>query len=191
MKFFRLFAVILPASLFLSFDIPVGWLVGGSTPNNYEMGIDHRWGGEGKNTATIKCIDANVQGYATLMQKCLPDKFKVSRIRFTGLLKTEGVTDWSGFWLRVDEQDAEQPLSFDNMFDRGVKGTTDWTRYEIVVDVPANASVISYGALLSGGGQIWFDDLRIEMVDQTVATTGQGNDYGLPHREPLNLNFEN
>ena len=65
-----------------------------------------------------------------------------------------------------------QFLSFDNMSDRPIVGTTDWKKYDIVLDVPNNASNIAFGALLSGTGQIWFEKLTFEIVDTSVKTTG-------------------
>ena len=47
------------------------------------------------------------------------------------------------------------------------------------------------GAILNGTGQIWFDDLTLEVVDrETVATTGKGNAHFMPHAEPVNLGLE-
>lgn len=43
-----------------------------------------------------------------------------------------------GLWFRVDGTTGKS-LSFDNMQDRAVKGTTEWARYEIVLDVPEGA----------------------------------------------------
>ena len=71
------------------------------------------------------------------------------------------------------------------MSDRPVTGTTDWKKYEIVLDVPVNASKLAYGAVLAGTGQIWFDNINFEMVDSTIATTGRKE-----NKEPVNLNFE-
>ena len=182
--------LLLFALSFLSFDLPLGWIKAGSMKDSYEMGIDKNAGQDGKNAATIKSIDANIKGFGSLMQSCLADKFLVSRIRLTGYMKSKDLTEWAGLWVEVRQEGVEQALSFDNMYNRSVKGTTDWQKYEIVVDVPPKASIISYGALLSGNGQIWFDKLTIEIVDSTVPTTGNGNDYPLPQREPLNLDFE-
>jgi hypothetical protein len=102
-----------------------------------------------------------------------PEKYVGKRIRMTGNMKSKDVTNWAGFWLRVDQADSQQPLSFDNMQDRSIKGTTEWKKYEIILDVPINASKIAFGALLVGIGQIWFDNLHFEIVDKSVQTTGQ------------------
>lgn len=191
-KIFRGMLLIgLTVTLF-SFDLPIpyGWFKSGDSPNSYEMGIEKGAGQEGKNAATIKSIDEKTDGFATLMQKCLPDKYYGKRIRMSGLMKSRDVIDRAGFWLRVDQENSQESLSFDNMQDRSIKGTTDWKKYEIVVDVPTKASNIAYGALLVGTGQIWFTNLRFEIVDNSVPTTGKGNDHFLPHKEPTNLDFE-
>ncbi len=171
--------------MFLSFDIPSGWFKAGDKPDSYEMGIDKGAGQDGKNAATIKSIDKKIIGFGTLMQDCLPDKYLGKRIRMSGYMKSKDVNDWAGFWLRVDNE-----LSFDNMQDRPIKGTTDWKKYEIVLDVPKEAVNIAFGALLSGTGQIWFDNITFEIVDNSVAiTNGEYNKY-MPQKEPTNLDFE-
>lgn len=174
----------------LSFDfvLPEGWFKAGSHPKSYNMGIDKGSGPKGENAATIQSIDKKVNGFGTLMQNSLPDKFKGKRVRMTGDLKSKNVTDWAAFWFRVDQADTQESLSFDNMHDgvrdRSIKGTTDWKRYEIILDVPEKATNMAYGALLSGTGQIWFTNINFEVVDNTVQTTD------IQIKEPTNLNFE-
>jgi hypothetical protein len=124
---------------------------------------------------TIKSIDQEIEGFGSLKQNSKPGKYIGKRIRMTGYMKSQGVADWAGFWLRVDQEGSEQSLSFDNMHDRPIKGTTDWKKYEIVLDVPNNASNIAFGALLAGTGQIWFDNLNFEIVDNSVPTTAIEN----------------
>lgn len=181
------------ATLF-SFDLPTGWFIAGSHPKSYDMGIDKGAGQNGKAAATIKSTAKKINGFGTLMQICLPDNYLGKRVRMSGLLKTKDVADWAGLWFRVDEKGTNKSSGFDNMkdgkTDRSVKGTTDWMRYEIVLDVPLNTSNLAYGALLSGTGQIWFDDIKFEEVDQTVATTGKGKEEMMPYKEPVNLDFE-
>ena len=175
----------------LSFATPISWFNAGSKPKSYEMGIDKGSGQDGKNAATIKSIDKKIDGFGTLMQQSKPDKFLGKRVRMTGFVKSENVLNWAGIWLRVDETDSKQPLSFDNMSDRPIKGTTDWTKYEIVLDVPSNASLIAYGALLGGTGQIWFDNISFEVVGDDIPTTGSvKGKKSATQDEPINLDFE-
>ena len=176
-------------------EVPTNWYIAGSKPNSYEMGIDKGKGQDGKNAATIKSIDQmidgfRIDGFGTLMQDSKPDKFLGKRVRMIGFMKSENVTDWAGFWLRVDQAGSQQALAFDNMQDRAITGTTDWKKYEIVLDVPKNASRLAYGALLSGTGQIWFDRLTFEIVDKSVKTTGAKSGGQSKLSEPANLDFE-
>lgn len=183
----------------LSFDLPTGWFIAGSKPQSYEMGIDRSAGQNSKNSATIKSNENTIEGFGTLMQNFSPDKYIGKRIRLTGMLKTKDVSSWAGLWLRIDTKTPIKAVVFDNMHDgkkdRSVKGTTDWTKYEIVLDVPYNASNIAFGALLGGTGQIWFDNLNFEIVTPDILTTGiemetKSSTYAVSKKEPVNLDFE-
>ena len=88
-------------------------------------------------------------------------------------MKSSDVKSWAGFWLRVDQEKSKKPLAFDNMSERPVKGNSDWTKYEIVLDIPKEASNLAYGALLNGTGQIWFDNIKFEVVSKDEKTTGK------------------
>jgi erythromycin esterase-like protein len=84
------------------------------------------------------------------------------KIRFTGFIKTEDVMNgYAGLWWRVDG--ATGVLAFDNMYDRGVRGTTGWKEYSIELPVAADARNINFGALLPAHGIAWFDDFKIEL----------------------------
>jgi hypothetical protein len=163
--------------------LPTEWYRAGSQPTSYQMLIDSSAGQDGKNVLTIKSTENKIDGFGTLMQYFLPDKYLGKRIRMTGYMKSADVKSWAGFWLRVDQENSKKSLSFDNMQDRAIKGTTEWKKYEIVLDVPLNASNIAFGALLDNTGQIWFEKLNFEIVDNSVPTTSKKND------EP-NLDFE-
>lgn len=171
--------------IFFSFDLPKGWIVAGSEPKSYEMGIAKGEGQDGRNCATIKSIKKEIRGFGTLMQKTGTGLFLGKRIRMSAFVKSVNVADWAGLWFRVDELERSTPQSFDNMQDRPIKGTTEWKKYEIVLDVPEKAHALAFGALLGGTGQIWFDDIQFEIVEKSVPTTGFNN-----RKEPINLNFD-
>jgi hypothetical protein len=180
------FTLLLSAVCLFSFDMPKGWYPSGDAAKSYDMGIDKGMGRDGKNVATIKSNTKTISGFGTLMQTAIPDKYLGKRVRMTGYLKSANVAEWSGLWFRVDQK-GRQAAAFDNMQDRAIKGTTDWKRYEIVLEVAQNSSHLAYGALLVGTGQIWFDDIQFEIVDNAVPLTG-GDLNAL--EEPRNLGFE-
>ena len=175
----------------LSFDLPTGWFKAGSKPQSYEMGIVKGVGQNSKSAATIKSIDKTIEGFGTLMQQSNPDNYLGKRVRMTGYVKSENVASWAGLWLRVDQSGSQLPLSFDNMVSRPIKGTTGWKKYEIVLDIPGNASLMAYGALLDGTGQVWFDNITFEIVDKSVQTTDFKNVKNPATQSgPTNLDFE-
>jgi erythromycin esterase-like protein len=84
------------------------------------------------------------------------------KIRFSGSIKTADLTGgWAGLWWRADG--PKGMLAFDNMQGRGPTATTEWKRYEIVLDVPAETVNINFGVLMPGTGRAWFDDLQVEI----------------------------
>jgi hypothetical protein len=180
------------ACTLLSLNLPAGWEKSGSDADKYEIGIDRGAGKDGKDAATIKSKELQIKGYGALMQHSMPGKYLGQRVRFSGLVKSENVTSWAGLWMRVDKGGASEALSFDNMQQRPIKGTTGWTRYNIVLDVPVNAAHMSYGATLYGTGQIWLDNLKFEVVPKTEETTGAPivSQLRATPQEPSNLDFE-
>lgn len=188
-------ATILSLTL-LSFDYPLpeGWIKAGDKPKSYEMGIDKGAGPDGKNAATIKSIDKKIDGFGTLMQQCLPDIYLGKRVRMSGYVKTKDVSDWAGLWFRVDTKEGEKNMPFDNMHDgkkdRSLKGTNDWKKYDIVLNVPNSSVNLAFGALLAGTGQVWFANVEFAIVDNSVPTTGLRDEGNNDLTEPTNLNFE-
>jgi hypothetical protein len=168
------FALGMSLLILSSFEIPKGWFVAGSKPTSYNMGTDVGAGRDGKNCATIQSVERKIKGFGTLMQNSNPEAYFGKRLRMSGYVKSKDVKTWAGLWLRIDaknDQGKTTMLGFDNMGKRKIRGTTDWTKYELVLDVPKEATNIAFGALLGGTGQIWFDDITFEIVDSTVATT--------------------
>jgi hypothetical protein len=160
-----------------------GWRASGSHPQDYEMGIDTRVRRSGQGSGYIKSKPSQQQGFGTWMQNIKPDGYRRKRVRLSGFVKVEKVEGQAALWLRVDGAQGES-LSFDNMHDRPISGTTDWKKYDIVLDVPAESVLIAFGVLFAGKGQVWFDDLTLEEVGQDVASTD------LIPSKPVNLDFE-
>jgi len=163
---------------------PEGWLKSGSNPEDYDVSIDQNNGFHGKPSWYIKSRNSP-RGFCTLMQMFKADSYIGKRVKLMGNAKSERLEQWAGFWMRVDGD--EKPIKFDNMQDRPIKGTTGWTKYQVVLDVPADSVHIAFGLLLSGPGQIWLADLSFEIVSLDVPTTDLVKDYP---EKPINLRFD-
>src|SRR3569832_2852668 len=70
--------------------------------------------------------------------------------------------------MRVDGNGGM--LAFDNMMNRPLRGTMDWTRASVVLDVPIDADGIAFGMILTGD-DAWIDDALLEVVGSDVAST--------------------
>ena len=168
---------------------PKGWFVAGSHPREYSSSVDRSSPRSGKGSAHCESVAAKTGGFGTMMPVFQPGEFRGKRVRFSGYARSEGVADWAGLWMRVDGPGGKS-LAFDNMQDRAIKGTTEWTKYEIVLDVPAQAEQIAYGVLLTGRGGVWIDDLKFDVVGNATATTASPKTPKIPDA-PINLDFEN
>lgn len=168
--------------------VPIGWMVAGSKPAEYEMGIDKSVFQNGSSSAYLKSKEPKDNEFGTLMQIINSENYIGKRLRLTGYIKSEDVKVWSGMWMRIDGE-SNQQLGFDNMQDRAIKGTNDWKKYEIVLDIPAGSKDIAYGVLLGGKGKVWFDNMKIEEVDKTVQVTNMLKESQYP-KKPVNMDFE-
>ncbi|NNJ53563.1 MAG: hypothetical protein HKP17_10370 [Ignavibacteriaceae bacterium] len=168
--------------------IPDGWYPAGSNYNEYEMGIDRTISQSGQACAYIKSKKSNTDGFGTLMQSISAENYFGKRLQLSGYIKSENVEGWSGMWMRIDAESNES-LGFDNMQDRAIQGTTDWNKYEIVLDVPLNSNTILFGVLLGGDGKVWFDNFELKEVDKNVPITDI-RERGDRSTEPKNLDFE-
>ncbi len=166
---------------------PKGWFKAGSHPKEYLMAVDQDTVRSGKASAHLRCLVADPKGFGTLMQSFNAEDYRGKRIRLTGYVKADDA-EGGGFWMRVDGP-AGNLLAFDNMSKRPIEGTRDWKSYAIVLDVPDTSESINLG-LMAKYGQLWMDDLKIEVVDKTVPVTDLNIGKEPGQRAPVNLDFE-
>lgn len=137
---------------------PKGW-IGAPPAVLWDPTVSH--GGEA--SARIRQAAVPEGGMpAQISQWISATPWRGKRLRLAGWLHTDNVASgWAALWVRADS--ATKPaLVFDNMADRGVKGTTGWKRYEIVVTIPAEATDLYFGAMLAGTGTVWLDDVSLD-----------------------------
>lgn len=174
----------------LSFSITAsaqtgGWFKAGDHPHDYDMGTDNR-AFTGGSSGYIRNNKPDAQGFGTYMQMFEAAEYRGKRLRLSAYIQSEKVENWAGLWMRVDRE--KTATAFDNMQDRPIKGTHDWTKYTVVLDVDSRATAIAFGILLAGKGAVWLDDVTFEVVGEDVPVT----DFGKrTPGAPRNLDFEN
>ncbi len=102
----------------------IGWSLSGSQPADYEVGIDRTVAHSGQASGYIMSRPYQRTGFGTLMQMCQAGQYLGQRVRMSAYVKTRAVKAFSTLWMRVDGEDGKL-LSFDNMQNRPIKGTTD------------------------------------------------------------------
>lgn len=146
------------------------WILVGSHPHLYKMDMG-RDEVKGLTTVLLKSEESNMDCFGALRRSLDPQPYLNKRLRMTAAIKTEDAEE-AALWFRVDGAEPER-IVLDNMYDRAVIGSCDWKLCELVLDVPADAKAIYYGALLSGNGKLWMTaDTQFEEVNQDVPVTG-------------------
>jgi len=161
-----------------------GWHKAGDHPADYDMGNDPTTAFTGSSSGFIKS-KPNAQGFGTYMQTIDATDYRGKRLQLTAYVKSTDVADWAGVWLRVDA--GQTAVAFDNMQERPIKGSQDWTPHRLVLDVGNNATTIAFGILLSGKGSVWIDDVSLDPVTTDVPVTDMFNNR---KTGPRNLDFE-
>jgi hypothetical protein len=155
-------------------------------PGEYVVAADRVIAHGGRSSGRLSSIVAKPTRYGLIGQLIDAAPYHGKRLRLSAYVRTESA-GWGGLFMRVDapDLDPKHALAIDAMERRPIRGTKDWTRVEVVLDVAPEASQIAFGASLTGAGVVWIDDVRIEVVDHSVPTTN----YHPPDR-PQNPDFE-
>lgn len=169
------------------------WFKAGDKPNSYRVSLDNSIFQNGNKSAYMESIESEINGFGTLMQTCSADKYLGKKVRMSGFIKTENISNWVGMWLRIDPIKSPSSEYFDNMRDRQIKGTTNWTKYEIVLDIPINSNSMNFGVLINGTGKVWFDNLSFEVLGESIEKFNDSLNIGISNQllpKPTNLDFE-
>ncbi|MDT0691912.1 erythromycin esterase family protein [Salegentibacter sp. F188] len=90
---------------------------------------------------------------------------KGKTLEFKGKVKTTGVTDgYAGLWMSAANEEGTK--AFDNMSERGLIGTNDWTEVTIKLPIDTTVTRINLGGLFTGEGTVWFDDFEVYIDGQ-------------------------
>lgn len=183
----RISVVLILLPVMASAAAPAGWFLAGSDPGAYQIERDVSVVRDGQASGRLASTGPS-RGFGTMMQSFDSEDYRGKRLKLSAWVKSKDVKDWAGVWMRVDGKE-KSTLAFDNMQQRPIKGTKDWTRYDIVLDVADHASWISFGILVAGQGTVWMNGVQFQVVDTSVPVTGTSSlSQG---KKPTNLNFGN
>lgn len=162
--------------------LPAGWLKTGDA-KTCEGQVVPAQGAPSPRVFSLDC-KAGTTGFSTLMQQVAGTDYAGKRVRLSAQLRADQLAAWGGLWMRADI--GQHAAAFDNMYNRPLRGSFDWQTAQVVLDIPGGATTLSFGFLLNGPGQLQATAFRLEVVDQTVATTGE-NGAPVLLRQPRDL----
>ena len=164
-------------------ELPIGWGSGGYKSDAFEMTRDPAEKLDGKSVLVLRSKPNYSEGEANIGTSFSAEKYAGKRVRFSAWLRTADVSRFAGMWMRVNARperpgEAGKRLRFDNLArrkhgDDSVKGSTNWTRYDIVLDVPQDAWDIGIGCYLVGPGAAWMGHPIVEVVPASVPVTSE------------------
>jgi len=123
-----------------------------------------------------------------LQQAIKADRYRAQRVRWSGYLRTLDVGSvWNddptgetrtvasrdsspgaGLYVVIDSRDA---IVLYAMTRDRLTGAHDWTKVDMVFDVPSQSVLITLGVFLAGQGQLWASGFAFEEVSSSVPST--------------------
>lgn len=130
------------------------WYLTGNNKEEYDYGtVEATKDGERDHGfIAIKPEIAQAAGFGALVKSLDYEPFKGKRLCMSAGVRTENVDGWVGLWMRLDREPNKEVITLDNMQNRAISSTSEWQNYEIVLDVPHEATLALYGIILHGTG---------------------------------------
>jgi hypothetical protein len=139
-------------------QLPDNWINLGT--KDYKLKVDSIEKHSGEKSLSIELIGTNIDKSFGACGYSIPAIYKGNQIELRAYMKLQNVENGQvGLMLRIDGPNGS--LKFDNMMEKNIHGTSDWTSYSIVLPLPENAKKIFIGPILQGIGKLWIDDVQL------------------------------
>ena len=166
--------------------VPQGWRIAGSFPQEYEVGTRVERVGPPHPIAYLRSTTESTHGFGTVMQSISAEHYAGHRVRLSADVKSDHLSAWAGLWMRADKD--MKTVAFDNMQNRAIRGTQDWKHYEVILDIPEDATSVHFGALLTGAGEIDMSGFKLDVLpDPRIPQIGPPP---IMQSRPVNLDLQ-
>ncbi len=153
--------------------LPDGWLInGGANSWLYTATVDqdHRLSEQGAKRLKSNFLALHEDAFCAISQRINPIQYRGKRVRFSAMVSVDAAESGAALYIRADT-----PLTMADSLAQtaadALRGSQDWRRHELIIDVPQDAMLLSVGMLLTGQGTAWIDNLKLELVDDSVPLT--------------------
>lgn len=142
---------------------PSQWSLPDSAYYGYNAASDRNCRKHGGSSLRLERTDTTKQSWALFSQE-LPDTLVAGHeIELSGWIRTEEVTEGFADLFLIRSDTTDDDLLTADAPGRGQRGTTEWRRMELRLQLPDSASGVRFGGLLKGGGRAWFDRFEIRI----------------------------
>ena len=153
------------------FGAPDGWWVAQHAgPLSYAFTLDPAVKRSGERSLKVENIGA--EPFGSIYQKLDAAPYRDKTLRVSGWIRTEGVKGnrmGAGVGLKLHAVQSGYAIKFAQMKKDAVRGTTDWTRYELALRIPAEAEQVEVGLTMYGPGVAWLDDFAVDVIEVPAA----------------------
>lgn len=146
-------------------NLPLKWMTlnGGYT---YQSDKDIKF--SRNRSIKITRTSSNSTEYASVHTQVPIHLFRGKTLHLTAKVKIQSQQNGNaGLWIKVnDEKNAI--ISFDNMENQRIEGTTDWKEISLTMKISPQAERIMLGGIFQGQGIAWFDDFKLTSDQQPI-----------------------
>lgn len=129
-----------------STGLAADWVQQGS---DYKVSIDTEEKHSGNASMRIECKPGKINNSFGYCLYSIPAVYEGDQIEVRAYLKLQDVKNGSvGLLLRLDANGIV--LKMENLQKENIQGTKDWALYSVKLPLPANATTINIGSMLSG-----------------------------------------
>lgn len=165
-------------------SLPDGWFQWG---HSYVLKTDKSISHGGKASLLIEPMGEKSGESFGCIAYAIPANFQAKEIELKAYMKLNNVSDGViGLMLRIDGSSGM--IAFNDMEERKIQGTRDWTHFSVKLPYPADAKTIFIGATLNGKGQLWVDDFQV-LLDGKDITEAKVNNQNL-HKAGSDKEFD-
>ncbi len=147
-----------------------GWQLVGKDVGQYSMGLDQQVRFGEQPSICLRSVAVQPDGFGTLLRISQAEPLRGKRLWLSAYVKAEAVTKGAGIWLRADAANGEAVAS-SNMQSLPIKGTQDWARQELTLDIPETAAQLAFGLQLVGPGKVWLSEVKSEVIPSGATST--------------------
>jgi hypothetical protein len=150
------------------------WLISGSNAG-YEVTLNEKIFHSGKKSASMQGGPLTNTNYpCNLLQTIKADAYRGKRMRLSAFVQSSrgsGHSYRAVLGFRIVGENMQVLGEGKVRLDRFINLSTDWKKFESVLDIPGNAQLIEFGVTMQGLGQTWVDSLSFEEVSRQVPVT--------------------